>query len=307
MSQFASPTAPESTQVDPKEKKPIYKRKWFLVLAGLMIIGYFAPDSSETESDGSKTATSSILATTTLPETVWSDNLKIGVIASDLALTRCTELAKILTEQTKLFDARMITTEKPYEDPYSVTEYFQTIEWETVVHTDIALTLKRSATDSALTEGSISIPLESQYIGFVKDSEAACGLSQNAEALNSSAFKLDQRLLNMKSAANNLPWYPEGFNEYKGDSQIAYRWLTYGSEYSCSYSGSYCFGMYVIARNGCPTSVYVELNLLDGSDTNLGYTNDTTAALAPGQKAKLVFDTFADGVESANLAEISCY
>jgi hypothetical protein len=65
--------------------------------------------------------------------------------------------------------------------------------------------------------------------------------------------------------------------------------------------------MFIIARTGCPSSVYAEINLLDGNKTNIGYTNDSTAGLGAGQKAKLVFDTFDNGVKSASLGKISCY
>jgi len=103
-----------------------------------------------------------------------------------------------------------------------------------------------------------------------------------------------------------LPWYPEGYTEYEGDSQIAWRWLKPGSEYSCSY-GNYCFGMSIIAREGCPSSLYAEITILDSSGTNIGYTNDTTSGLGASQKAKMVFETFEPGAKNARLAEISCY
>jgi hypothetical protein len=79
MSQFNPPTPPVVSPVAPKVKKPIYKRKWFLAIAGLMIIGYFAPDSKDSKSGTSKetsssasttvrpTPTSSTTTTTTLP------------------------------------------------------------------------------------------------------------------------------------------------------------------------------------------------------------------------------------------------
>jgi hypothetical protein len=102
-----------------------------------------------------------------------------------------------------------------------------------------------------------------------------------------------------------LPWYPEGFNEYDGDPQIAWRWLD-TSEFSCSY-GDQCWGMMVIAREGCPSSAYVEITIIDNNGTNIGFTNDTTSSLGAGQKAKLVFEDFTTGAESARLAKISCY
>ena len=103
-----------------------------------------------------------------------------------------------------------------------------------------------------------------------------------------------------------LPWYPEGFTEYEGDSQIAWRWLDFGSEYSCSY-GDYCWGMSIISRDGCPSSLYAEITILDSSGTNIGFTNDTTSGLGAGQKAKMIFETFTAGANTARLAKISCY
>ena len=102
-----------------------------------------------------------------------------------------------------------------------------------------------------------------------------------------------------------LPWYPEGFNEYDDDAEIAWRWLDNG-EYSCAY-GDHCWGMVVIARNGCPSSLYAEITVLDSGGTNIGFTNDTTSGLGAGQKANLVFEDFTPGAKSARLAKISCY
>jgi len=79
MSQFNLPTPPAASPVTPKIKKPIYKRTWFLILVGLMIIGYFVPDVEEKESETSKvtvlstsipykpTTTISTTTTSTLP------------------------------------------------------------------------------------------------------------------------------------------------------------------------------------------------------------------------------------------------
>jgi hypothetical protein len=65
--------------------------------------------------------------------------------------------------------------------------------------------------------------------------------------------------------------------------------------------------MSIIAREGCPSSLYAEITILDSSGTNIGYTNDTTSGLGAGQKAKMVFETFEPGAKNARLAEISCY
>lgn len=71
MSNLTPPNPPTIELPENKPKKPFYKRIWFLVLVGLMIIGYFAPDSEEGSSSVStvvKPATTvSITTTSTLP------------------------------------------------------------------------------------------------------------------------------------------------------------------------------------------------------------------------------------------------
>ena len=175
MSQFNPPTPPASNPVVSKGKKPIYKRKWFIALAALMLIGWLMP-----KEDSTKTTTS----------------------------------------------------------------------------------------------------------------------DKTNSSLNSVTAQTTKKVV--------LPWYPEGFTEYEGDSQIAWRWLDFGSEYSCSY-GDYCWGMSIISRDGCPSSLYAEITILDSSGTNIGFTNDTTSGLGAGQKAKMIFETFTAGANTARLAKISCY
>jgi len=100
-------------------------------------------------------------------------------------------------------------------------------------------------------------------------------------------------------------WWPSDLLGHEGDL-TAWRWLK-KSEFDCTYSDVSCWGMKVITRDGCPSSLYVELSILDSSGTAIGYTNDTVGSVAARQEAKLVFDTFEEDAEKARLAEISCY
>ena len=306
MSGFSAPEPGSSSSIPSRDKKPIYKRTWFLIIAGLTLVGIFAPKSDSTKSDSSKKSTSttdSTTPTTTIPEMMWNENLKSDVVATDLAMSTCKELTKVIRSQTKLIASRISATEKPYSDPYDSADYIAEIDWESTIHTDTSFGLKRSVTDPVLTSGSSTIPLESQYVGFVGDSIIACGLTQDSGTLDDSSFKLDQRLLNMKSLANNLPWYPKGFTTY--DSNVAYRFLTYGKEYKCSYYGAYCWGVELIAKSGC-SSLYAELTILDKSDRNVGWTNDTANNIRANEKVVLVFDSFDDGADTGRLSKVSC-
>jgi hypothetical protein len=65
--------------------------------------------------------------------------------------------------------------------------------------------------------------------------------------------------------------------------------------------------MMVISKNGCDRSLYAEISILDKSDVQIGYTNDTASQALPMQKTKLIFNTFEDEAHSARLSKISCY
>jgi hypothetical protein len=68
MSQLEPPTAPVATP-EVSKKKPFYKRKWFIVLAVLMLIGAFASNS-----ESSKTKTERKAVTTTEANTPAAPN-----------------------------------------------------------------------------------------------------------------------------------------------------------------------------------------------------------------------------------------
>ena len=101
-------------------------------------------------------------------------------------------------------------------------------------------------------------------------------------------------------------WWPSDFEPWPGDSSIAWRFEDRG-EFNCTYSGASCWGMDVIARDGCSSSLYVELTILDSSGAAIGYTNDAAGRLISGQHAKLVFNTFEASAEKARISTINCY
>lgn len=103
--------------------------------------------------------------------------------------------------------------------------------------------------------------------------------------------------------ATVAPWWPADFSPFAEDRSIAWRWME-SSEYDCTADS--CWGMLVIPRDGCRSSLYVELSIQDGSGAAVGYTNDTAGSVSPGQRAKMVFDSYEPGAAKARLAEISC-
>jgi hypothetical protein len=53
--------------------------------------------------------------------------------------------------------------------------------------------------------------------------------------------------------------------------------------------------------------LYAELSILDKSDVQVGYTNDSVSSALPMQKSKLIFNSYEDAANSARLSKISCY
>ncbi len=108
------------------------------------------------------------------------------------------------------------------------------------------------------------------------------------------------------TTVEDTSWIPAGFNSYLGDSNLAWRWGS-KSETNCTYSDGSCWSIVAIAKNGCPRSLYGEINIFDSNDVQISYTNDTLGTVAPMQKVKLTFDTFEESASSANISRFSCY
>lgn len=99
-------------------------------------------------------------------------------------------------------------------------------------------------------------------------------------------------------------WYPSDFTEFSNN--LAWRWGI-KAETNCSYSSGSCWSVMVIAKNGCPSSLYGEIKIFDTSDIQIDYTNDTTSTVSPMQKVKLTFDTFNKEASTAQIGDLSCY
>ena len=285
-------------------KTPIYKKWWVLVILGLIIFYIVAPkkqDGEKTKSDSASTEQSETQET--VPADPWSENLVAGANSSELSKSACIAMSSFIDQQTKVISDRLVVTEEPSTDNFESADFLKTIEWEDFDHKQDITSQQHALTDPILVANSVLIPTDQQKEEFLEESFIACDLVVLANALIGNAIKLDLRLQSMKVKANNLPWYPDGFSEY--EKGIAFRWLK-SSEYNCSY-GDHCWGMLIVAKNGCPSSLYAEITILDSNNSNIGFTNDTTSRLAPGQQARLVFEDFTPGADAAQLSKISCY
>jgi hypothetical protein len=306
MSQFNPPTPPAGSPVAPKVKKPIYKRKWVIALAALILFYWVAPkEDSSKSSSKSKSSTSSTSSSSTIPEVPWSQNLKPDAVSSELTTASCKELGKVIKSQSNLVAARIAATEKPSSDPYDSSAYLQTINWEDTRHANSIFQLEKELVGSLLATASVSTPTDSQYKGFVADSVNACELTSIATDLDNAAYKLDSRLTSMKSSANNLPWYPKGFSEYS-NSGVAFKHST-KKGLGC-YS---CYGIVyeVISKTSCPNQLYVEANFMDSSGAVEAWTNDTVHALQSGKIAYITLISYSvsGGGGTVEITKVDCY
>jgi hypothetical protein len=100
-------------------------------------------------------------------------------------------------------------------------------------------------------------------------------------------------------------WIPSDFSGLSENDNVAWRWGT-SSETNCTYSSGSCWSVMIITRDGCPSGIYAELAILDRSEVQIDYTNDSTTSVPPNTKVKLTFDTFNEEADTARIGEISC-
>ncbi len=102
-------------------------------------------------------------------------------------------------------------------------------------------------------------------------------------------------------------WHDSDLVEWTEDSNLAYTSFEVSSS-QCGYGG--CLGIIVQTQSGCSNTMYAEIELLDSSDINVGYSNDLIGRVGPGKKAKLIFhlnDSEIMQAKNWNVTKISCY
>jgi hypothetical protein len=102
-------------------------------------------------------------------------------------------------------------------------------------------------------------------------------------------------------------WITGDFVQWKDGSNLAY---SSGSvpDSSCGYGA--CLGITVATKNGCPNSLYAEIELLDKNNVKIGYSNDSIGSLSPASKARLIFHIQESELMQSkmwNVTKISCY
>jgi hypothetical protein len=134
-----------------------------------------------------------------------------------------------------------------------------------------------------------------------------CHLTAAYNQAESRLVQLDERSVEVMNLAAAKPWYPLDYSPSPNDDSVAYRWDNdIGKCQSESYG--YCWGMHVLTRDGCPSSLYAEISILSG-DTVISYANDTLSGLQPGDEGELAFVSYESGYGQlqGRLTEINCY
>ena len=100
------------------------------------------------------------------------------------------------------------------------------------------------------------------------------------------------------------PWQPAGFHFAPGNESVAYRFMNV-SEFECP-SGTTCWGVEAITRDGCPTSLDVELTLLDADREIVGTTHASAGSVPRGARGRVVLQTYDQSVWNGRLTGLAC-
>lgn len=110
------------------------------------------------------------------------------------------------------------------------------------------------------------------------------------------------------SQTPSTEWIPDGYSSW--DPGIAYTYADSDSITDAQCITGYCLAIMVVARDGCPSNMYAEIDLIDKSGIKIGYQNDSLGSLTPNTKGMLVFNLSEDEVLSISdwpVSKISCY
>lgn len=105
-----------------------------------------------------------------------------------------------------------------------------------------------------------------------------------------------------ESDPGNSQWMPSGFSEYGQD--LAFRWVTDAPPPNCGPKCKY-FTIEITSKYGCPSGVYVELNITSNG-TVVDWTNDSLPALNSGQLGQLQFITYDQNADSGQIVTMTC-
>jgi len=129
-------------------------------------------------------------------------------------------------------------------------------------------------------------------------------LTETAEPTNTPLSTSTPSLAIPTPYSQDSAWFPMGFHQWRLE-EIAYRFIAGAS---CSYSTvSACAHYEIITRDGCPSSLYVEVSFTDDNGTQVDWSNATATSLTAGEKAQLEFVSFKQKATKVKITKIDCY
>jgi hypothetical protein len=141
---------------------------------------------------------------------------------------------------------------------------------------------------------------EQWFVNFSTYVVDRCGLTTTLQENESVVASFANSLAGIKLKASQKPWHPKGFTEIPEYTGIAYK----PSNRGCTFSFGSCAVFEMVSQTGCPSSLYVQTNLLDNGVV-VDWSNDT-AVVRPLQVA-LFETTFSANGSNWEFAEINCY
>lgn len=232
-------------------------------------------------------------------------NAQSAIIAAALLITGCGGLTTPTAEQPAEANEAAEVAEAPAEDFFALGK---TQGYEAAVAAQTASGLQWQVVggqwDTAIsTLGQVPPDSPDYAAAQAKASEytANRGVAAERQRLYEANLAVQKAAAEKEAARYRTYTADAGLTE---TTEVQWRWLE-SNEFSCDYGT--CWGMELIAPEGCDSALYVELSLMDESDINVGMTNDTTGKIGAGQKARLTFNAYDDTANKARISEMNCY
>lgn len=220
---------------------------------------------------------------------------------------QCDSLEEVVDRWDTTAKEALASSKKATKDAWAAASYAAENAWvdtspDTEFEAEIAAIID-PALDS-LTGGRGDL-VQNQSV-YVTDVMRECQIVAKYGAADRKVSDMASRGRVIAADAATKPWYPKGYNEYLLDDTIAWKWLK-TSQFDCDYYYATCWGMSIVAKDGCPTGLYAEIDIKDSSGQKVSYSNDLSNYAGPGEKVKFVFNDFTDGRLTGSLNKINCY
>jgi hypothetical protein len=319
-SSVAEPDAPPESGPGPQLRAR--RRRWALAfvasVAALLVLvaglAALSPGGSDTQPDAASAAPQTVKPRSTRP-TRYSQLLRVGMSPQKAARPLCVQYSAAIQTWQQALQSRSGALAGIANDPYAAAAFSERAGngWINA-NTERAFTRQINGIARVRLRG-LAGPRARMITAtmndrFARDSLFVCHVGASIEQLTAKLAALDVRTSDLVDLAAAKPWYPQGYYPAPGEESIAWRWddNVTGCRDGYSIEGEYCWGMRVIARDGCPSSLYASINIIQGS-TVIDFSNDTLNGLEPGQTGELAFKAFENTTAtlSGHLKEINCY